>query len=122
MILPDSSAWVHFFVGGKQADQVSQYLLSFEKILVPTLVLHEVGRYFLKRMYEVDVLAVLAQLRRGKIIPLSTEIAWKACVQGKKWKLATADSIIYATALSEKAKVLTFDNDFRGLPNVEVLT
>jgi len=121
MILPDSSAWVHFFVGGNEADQVSHHLLSFEKVIVPTLVLHEVGRYFLKRMEEGDVLALVAQLQRGKIVPMTTEIAWKACVQGKKWNLATADSIIYATALSEKAKVLTFDNDFRGLPHVELL-
>ena len=61
-------------------------------------------------MEEMDVLALLAQLQRGKIVPMTIEIAWKACLQGKKWRLATADSIIYATALSEKAKLITFDN------------
>ena len=36
----------------------------------------------------------------------------------REHKLATADAIVYATALAHNASVLTCDADFKTLPNV----
>jgi predicted nucleic acid-binding protein len=40
---------------------------------------------------------------------------------GAKHKLATADSIVYATALSHEADLLTCDAHFEGLRNIKLV-
>jgi uncharacterized protein len=52
------------------------------------------------------------------IAPLDTKIALSASILCAKHKLATADAIIYATALEHGCDVLTCDAHFEGLPGV----
>ncbi len=52
------------------------------------------------------------------VVDLDTEIAAKAASMWKKYRLTTADAIIYATALICGADLLTCDKHFKGLPGV----
>ena len=58
--------------------------------------------------------------QRSNIIDVNTKIAEKAIEIYIEYKLATIDSIIYASAISNNAILITRDNDFRGLPNVKL--
>ena len=52
------------------------------------------------------------------IAPLDTKIALSAAELCTRHKLATADAIVYATALEHKADLLTCDAHFDGLAGV----
>ncbi len=52
------------------------------------------------------------------VIPLDTAIALHAAELARTHKLATADAIIYATALHSRAELVTCDAHFKGLPQV----
>ena len=51
-----------------------------------------------------------------RVIPLSADLALSAADVGLRHGLATADAIVYATALSAQAELVTRDAHFRGLP------
>jgi len=52
------------------------------------------------------------------VAPLDTKIALAAAEICSKHKLATADAVVYATALEYSADLLTCDAHFDGLPSV----
>ena len=54
----------------------------------------------------------------AKVIPLDDSIALYAADLSLDYQLALADSIVYATALSHRVKLITSDRDFKGLPQV----
>ena len=55
------------------------------------------------------------------VIPLDTQIALHASELSRQHNLATADAIIYATALHENAELVTCDAHFKDLPQVTYL-
>ena len=65
----------------------------------------------------IDVSSTLATLKSAlsSIINLDTEIATKSAQIRSANKITLGDAIIIATALSEKAKLLTFDKNMRSV-------
>ena len=61
---------------------------------------------------------VLAFTQTCRIVPLDSRTALLAADLCPRHKLATADAIIYATALEHGADLLTCDAHFDGLPGV----
>jgi uncharacterized protein len=59
---------------------------------------------------------VLALSGNFSVVELDTAIAASAADHCLKYKLATADAIIYATAVACGADLLTCDAHFSGLP------
>ena len=55
------------------------------------------------------------------VIPLSSDLALSSADVGLCHGLATADAIVYATALSTQAELVTRDAHFRDLPGVAYL-
>lgn len=115
MPLIDSSVWIEFFGGGPRADRVAPYFEKSESIIVPSLVIFEVSKYFLKTMDEDAFLPYLAQMQGLTIVPLTDDLAYQASVVSLQKKLGMADAIILATAQMKKVKLITLDNDFRGM-------
>ena len=54
-------------------------------------------------------------------VPLSDSLALAAADVSLEFRLAMADSIVYATALAEDAELVTSDSDLRNLPGVTFL-
>jgi len=52
------------------------------------------------------------------VATLDTKIALQAAELHRQYKLATADAIVYATALAYDADLITCDAHFEGFPNV----
>lgn len=61
---------------------------------------------------------VIAYTQQCLLVPLDTAIALMAAELHRDHKLATADAIVYATALHQDAELLTCDAHFEGLPDV----
>lgn len=63
----------------------------------------------------------MAVLKRFPIMAVDAEIVELAVSVAMGYKLAMADSIIYATAMRLEATLSTQDKDFEGLPGVHYL-
>jgi len=117
----DSVGWVAYLAGGRMADEYETHLLGQDEIVTPTIVLYEVYRYLLRELGDEEASLSAAQVAKTRTVPLTDALATAAADVSIKHKLPMADAIIYATALSEGATVVTSDEHFKGLPDVEFI-
>lgn len=118
MNVVDSSGWIEYFTGGSLAKLYAPYIEKHSELLVPTLVLYEVYRWIRRHDSEEEAVRYAAQMSQSKTVPLDDSLALFAADLSLEHRLAMADSIVYAAALSQKAKLVTSDSDFKELPNV----
>lgn len=119
MNLVDTSAWLAYFFDDPNAAYFAQPIENTAELLVPTVCFYEVFKKVNLVADEARALQAIAQMRRGKVVDLTEEIALSASFVSLKYKLPMADSMIYATAKAYKAIVWTQDADFKNLPNVK---
>lgn len=121
MKVVDSSGWLEFLADGPLADQYAPHLEAAGDLVTPTIVLYEVYRWVKRERTEEEALIAAAQIEKTEIVPLTTSIALTAADIGLEYGLALADSVVYATALSQDAELITSDRDFEALPGVQYL-
>jgi len=123
----DTSAWIEWLVGAQEGDDDeslawrSALAADFpprEQCIVPTLVQLELSRWMVRELGEPRADEVLAYTLTCQVLALDTRIALLAADQHRAHRLAMADAIVYASALSAGAKLLTCDAHFEGLPGV----
>jgi len=119
MNVVDSSAWLSYFAGDKNAEEFAAAIEDVEKLLVPSITLTEVFKCIVRQRDENAALVGIAHMEQGRVVPLDSSLAIDAAVFGLKYKLPLADSIIYATGNKFSAVVWTQDADFKALPNVK---
>ena len=117
----DSSGWVAYLGDGPQAGAFSVYLEREDSLVVPTIVIYEVVKKLKLTSSETVVHRFLSQAYRGQQIELDSSLAIAAAQISIRHRLAMADAIIYATAESAGAQLVTSDTDFRDLPGVIVV-
>ncbi len=123
-VLVDSWAWIEYFKGTCAGEKVKELLeKSQDKIIVSTINIAEVYNSFLRDYSHPDndryaEASRKAMEQRSYVCEVDEKIAVDSAKikHEKKWGLG--DSIIYATAKREDAKVLTGDPHFRGLNDV----
>jgi predicted nucleic acid-binding protein len=118
----DSSAWLSYLSGDKNAGKFSKAIEDLEVLLVPSITLTEVFKAIFRQRDEEVALAVIAHMKQGKVVPLDSELAINAATYGMTHKLPLADSIIYATARKFDATLWTQDIDFKALEKVRYYT
>jgi predicted nucleic acid-binding protein len=118
MRLVDTSAWTEWLVDSSLGRQLSHELPSREEWLVPTIVQHELAKWLMRNIGEEKADSVTAFALTCVVVELDTHIALMAAELCISHKLATADAIVYATARSRDADLLTCDRHFEGLPAV----
>ena len=123
MIL-DSSAWIEFFQGTEKGKKV-ELVLKSDQSFTSIVTISEVVNWSLKNNFDSNMFIEKIE-KISKIIPLNKEIvilAGKLNFENKKkiknWGML--DSFIYSTALTYNLKVLTGDNHFYKLNNVEMI-
>lgn len=121
MNLVDSSAWLEYFAGGTLAGQVARPIEQTDKLLVPTIVIYEVGKRVMQQRGEDAALQVVAVMHQGTVVDLDATIALNAAQLGLAHKLPLADSVILATARLHAATIWTLDADFKGLSGARYL-
>ena len=103
---------------GPLAGIYAQHLKHPNDVLTPTIVLYEVYKVVKRRRSEEEALTAAAQMGKTQLVPLNDTVALTAADASLTYQLAMADAIVYATALTHKAKLVTSDADLASLPGV----
>lgn len=119
--LVDSSGWLEALTGDTNAAAFQSYLQQEPEILVPTIVLYEVYRKLRHEMGSGMAAQFLSHALRCQIVSLDADLAIAAAQASIQHRLHMADAIIYATAVSLGARLITSDQHFQNLPGVTVL-
>ena len=118
MNVVDSSAWLAYLAGEKNAGFFAEAVEDTELLVVPTICLCEVFKVILRERGEDEALLAVAAMQEGKVVDLDQHLALEAATLGHEEGLALADSIIYATAKLHGAELWTQDEHFSDKPNV----
>ena len=117
----DSSGWLEYFIGGKNANFFAPVIEDTASVIVPTISIFEVFKRTLIDKNRDDALEAVAMMYDGKIVDLDREIALIAAELSFELKLPMADSIILATARANDAILWTQDMHFNGLARVKYI-
>jgi predicted nucleic acid-binding protein len=118
MRLVDTSAWVEWLIGSPTGERVAQALPDKDEWLTPTIVQLELAKWLTREAGEDRADPVIGFSQLCIVAELDTETALHAAELCGRLKLATADAIVYATAMRYGADLLTCDAHFDGLPGV----
>ena len=118
MNIVDSSCWIEYFHNTSIGDAVLPVVERPQELLVPSIVLYEVCKYLLSKTSEKNVITFIRIMHRGRVVTLDSGLSISAANISRKYQLAMADSIIYATAERYNAVLWTADGHFCNLSNV----
>ena len=90
-------------------------------MLVSAINVYEVYKVVRRDVSEEGAIEAVAAMRRATIVPVDDALALEAADVSLGHKLAMADAIVYATARRHRAKFVTADTDFEGLPGATVI-
>lgn len=120
-VVVDSSVWLEYITLDTKANEASRYLEGARPIIVPTIVIYEVYKKLKSSWGKVEADRFASQAMRLQVILLGELLAVAAASISLQHKLAMADAIIYATARSLEAELVTSDQAFAALPGVTLL-
>jgi predicted nucleic acid-binding protein len=121
MRVVDTSAWIEWLIGSPTGGLLGNLLPEREAWLVPSIVQLELAKWLNRETGAETADQVLAFTQMCVVVPLDTKLALAAAEICSSSKLATADAIVYATALEHGAELLTCDSHFEGLPGVSYI-
>ena len=117
--LIDSSIWIKYLFEGS----CKEIIETDKQNYISLLSLFEIKQKLLKKEVKKEEVRIHLNFIKQKntVLELTENIAEKAAEISVENKIPAMDSLIYTTALMNNLKLLTLDNDFRNLPNVEIL-
>ena len=117
--LIDSSVWIEFIINGNYTEIINKE----EIFILSTLSLFEIKKKLMKLNYEtIDITKGLDFIKqKSNLIEPDEKIVESAVELSIKYNLGTVDAILYSTANIHNAELVSLDNDFRNLPNAQVL-
>lgn len=118
MRVVDTSAWIEWLIGGPQHRTLIKEFPEKAQCVVPTIVQLELAKWLAREVGDDVADQAIAYTQKCVVAPLDTRIALHAADLHRQYKLATADAIVYATALEYGADLLTCDAHFGKLPGV----
>ena len=117
-MLVDTSVWIEWLIGSALGKNLAAQIPAREQCLVPTIVQLELSKWLTREVGEEAADQMIAYTQRCVVVPLDTRIALLAADLHRQHRLATADAIVYATALEHGADLLTCDAHLTALPGV----
>lgn len=117
----DTSAWIEWLVGSAVGKRLAKEIPEKSLCIVPTIVQLELSKWLWRELGEAQADQVIAYTLKCRVEPLDTATALLASDLHRQHKLATADAIVYATAVKHGAELLTCDAHFKDLPGVVLL-
>lgn len=117
----DSSGWVEYFVNGPNARFFASSIEDRESLIVPTICIYEVLKRVLVEFGEDRALEIAGEMLSGTVVELDPNIAIHAAQISVQFRLAMADSIIFATARTYDATLWTQDEHFKDLEAVKFI-
>jgi predicted nucleic acid-binding protein len=121
--LIDSYGWIEYFSNGPLAKKYAAYIedVNENNAVTPTVVVYEVYKRLKKEKGEQVALEAYAQMTRSKLVPLDESTALGAADASLRTGLAMADAIVYTTARTYSAELITSDKDLKGLEGVRFI-
>lgn len=120
-VLIDSSGWLEYLTGDEKASLFVPYFERKWRVVVPTIVIFEVRKILLLRSSRVIAEEFVGEAFGRDVVDLDSRIALAAAEFGVSHRLPMADAIIYATARTRQAELITTDSHFTRLPGVTLL-
>ncbi len=120
LCLVDSSGWIEFIGDGPKADAFGQFLIREDSILVPSIVVYEVLKKLTLTRSDTALKRFVSHAFRSHQVAFDANLAAAASRVSIEHHLAMADAIIYATAQTYNAQLVTADLDFANLPGVTI--
>jgi len=118
MNLVDTSGWIEYFFDKSNASYFAPPIERTDQLVVPVICLYEVFKKVNVVADESMALRAVAQMKQGRVVDITEDVALSAALISLKHKLPMADSLIYATARAQGATLWTQDEHFSSLPNV----
>jgi predicted nucleic acid-binding protein len=118
MNLVDSSGWMEYLSGGKQAAIFEPIIENTDELIVSVINKYEVYRKFLLDTDEKTAIKAIAAMYHGRLVDITDSIAMTGVELSIEFHLPLADSLLLATARSEKAILWTLDSHFKDIPDV----
>jgi predicted nucleic acid-binding protein len=110
----DSSGWLAYFAGTRNASAFAPAIEDTARLVVPTLSLFEVFKRVLRQRGEAAALQAVALMHQGTIVDLDAPLALAAARLSVEERLPLADSVMLATARAHGATLWSQDADFKG--------
>ena len=114
----DSVGWLAYFMGDPLAAHYRSHLRNQSEVVTPCIVVYEVYKKVASQIGRRAAAMAVAQLGKTQLVPLDYAMANSAARYSLRYKLSMADAVIYATAVSARATLITSDSHFQGLPGV----
>ena len=118
MNVVDSSGWLEYFADGPNASHFARPIEATASLVVPTLSLFEVFKRVSQQRDEDEALRAIAVMEQGRVVDLDRATALEAARLSLHHRIATADSVMLATAHRHRATLWTQDEDFDGIAGV----
>jgi toxin FitB len=101
----DTSGWIEYFFAGPNARFFADPIEKTDSLVVSVVCLYEVFKKVNAVADEAKALQAVAQMKQGRVIDVTADIALEAALLSLRHGLPMADSLIYATARREQASV-----------------
>ncbi len=92
-----------------------------EAQVVSSIQIYEVYKVIRRDISEERAVEAISAMRRAEIVPVDESLALEAADISIQYRLAMADSLVYATGRRKEATIVTADGDFEGLPGTVVV-
>lgn len=114
----DTSAWIEWLIDSPLRKKLAKEIPAKSECIVPTIVQLELTKWLAREVGDDQADQMIAYTQKCIVAPLDTRTALRAAEMCPRHKLATADAVVYATAVENGAELLTCDAHFEGLPSV----
>ena len=118
MNIIDSSCWLEYLMNTEIGKDIASIIENPSELIVPTIILYEVYKKLSAEKDEKYAQDVVSYMQTGIVVELNTSISLSAADISRKYRLAMADSIIYATSIHYSATIYSCDKHFKDFPNV----
>ena len=119
MKLPDTCVWIEALVDSPTGQRYRVLFEAPDQLVVPTLVQYELRRWTLRELGEDAADRIVAMTHASRVVALDESTALRAAELAALHGLASMDALIYASALTSGAELVTCDTHFKELPNVD---
>ena len=107
MNLVDSSGWLEYFAGSRNAQIFAPAIENTEELIVSTINIYEIFKKILTERDETSALEAVGVMQQAKVIDVNLSISIQAAILSRQYKLPMADSLIYTTAIQNDAMLWT---------------
>lgn len=119
MKLADTCVWIEALADTPTGAQYKSLLRDTKNLLVSTLVIFELRKWALRVLGESAADQVMVLVLDATVVAPDASISMHAAELAALHRLHAIDALIYATALSQNATLVTCDVHFKDLPQVE---